>query len=46
MLWYKEKRIGRLWIHGGIMKSFGIGFIIDKHHFSIDFCIFWLALEF
>jgi hypothetical protein len=42
----KEIRISnRLLMCVGIRKGFGLGIVIDKWTLSIDFGIFWLALE-
>jgi hypothetical protein len=42
----KEIRIkDGLFMSFGTRKGFGLGFVIDKWTLSIDFGIFWLALE-
>jgi hypothetical protein len=45
MLWFKEKRIGRFWFYGGIVKGLAIGFSVDKWHITLDLGIFWCGVE-
>jgi hypothetical protein len=45
MWWYKDVRIGRLWIHGGINKGFALGFSVDRYHLMLDFGILWIGIE-
>lgn len=45
MLWYKDKRIGRLWIHTGVLKGFALGFSIDRYHLMLDLGVFWIGFE-
>ena len=42
----KEIRIKEsLFLTFGTRKGFGLGIVIDKWTLSIDFAIFWMALE-
>jgi hypothetical protein len=45
MLSYYEKRIGRFWFHGGMLKGLAIGFSIDRYHFMLDLGIIWFGVE-
>lgn len=45
MLWYRDVRIGRFWIHGGLIKGIALGFSIDQYHIMLDLGIFWIGIE-
>lgn len=41
-----EKKIGKYWFNWGRKCGFGIGFDIDKYHWSIDLGFWYVGQEF
>jgi hypothetical protein len=40
-----EKRIGKLWIHLGFMKAFGLGLHVSKYGITIELICVYGGLE-
>lgn len=41
-----EKKIGKYWFNWGRKCGFGIGFDIDRYHWSIDLGFWYIGQEF
>jgi hypothetical protein len=41
-----EKKIGKYWFNWGRSCGFGIGFHVDKYHWSIDLGFWYVGQEF
>ena len=41
-----EKKIGKYWFSWGVKAGFGIGFEINKYHWSLDLGFWYVSQEF
>jgi len=42
---YKERKIGKYWIHYGGLSGIGFGFRADEYGWDIDFIKFYIGME-
>ena len=40
-----ENKVGKVWVHLGFMRAFGIGFNVSKFGLNIEFLCFYGGLE-
>ena len=42
---YRERKIGKYWIHYGGLSGIGFGFRADEYGWDIDFIKFYIGME-